>query len=195
TELRFTFPVTKPGRTLLKFQPYRIMSKTWPQSDALLKQNENWIPGGVVSLNRKADPNICFSRGEGCYVWDLEGNRYIDYQAGFAASFLGHNDPDVNAAVLKTINAQSVLMGAGPTHLEGDFADVFLKAVPTAESLQITTTGSEATFHAIRLARAITGRDHVIVMQGGYNGWHNDVSCNVISSPEDIGPRVSPGEY
>lgn len=171
------------------------MSKTWPQSDALLKQNENWIPGGVVSLNRKADPNICFSRGEGCYVWDLEGNRYIDYQAGFAASFLGHNDPDVNAAVLKTINAQSVLMGAGPTNLEGDFADVFLKAVPTAESLQITTTGSEATFHAIRLARAITGRDHVIVMQGGYNGWHNDVSCNVISSPEDIGPRVSPGEY
>src|SRR5690606_6931398 len=150
-------------------------------------------PGGVVSLNRKPDPNICFSRGEGSNVRDLEGNRYIDYQSRFAASFLGHKELDVIAVELKIINVQSVLMRAGPTNLEGDFADVFLKAVPTAESLQITTTGSEATFHAIRLARAITGRDHVIVMQGGYNGWHNDVSCNVISSPEDIGPRVSPG--
>ncbi|GAA4438194.1 glutamate-1-semialdehyde 2,1-aminomutase [Ravibacter arvi] len=171
------------------------MSKSWPQSSALLKQNEKWIPGGVVSLNRKSDPNICFTRGQGSHVWDLEGNRYIDYQAGFAASFLGHNDPDINKAVQDTLVSQSLLMGAGPTDLEGRFAELFCQSVPTAESIQITTTGSEATYHAIRLARAITGRDHIIVMQGGYNGWHNDVSCNVISTLEDVGARVSPGEY
>ncbi len=171
------------------------MSKTWPQSGELLKQNEQWIPGGVVSLNRKSDPNICFSKGQGAYAWDLEGNRYIDYQAGFAASFLGHNDPDVNNAVQQALSSQSILMGAGPTELEGRFAELFIRSVPTSESIQITTTGSEATYHAIRLARAITGRDHIIVMQGGYNGWHNDVSCNVISAAEDIGKRVSPGEY
>lgn len=171
------------------------MSKSWPNSYRVLKHNEKWIPGGVVSLNRKADPNIVFVKGQGAHVWDLEGNRYIDYQAGFAASFLGHNDPDVNQAVQETLSRQSVLMSAGPTDLEGEFAELFIEAVPTAESLQITTTGSEATYHAIRLARAVTGRDHVIVMQGGYNGWHNDVSCNVISSLTDIGDRVSPGEY
>ena len=171
------------------------MSKSWPQSNALLKQNEQWIPGGVVSLNRKSDPNICFSKGQGAYAWDLEGNRYIDYQAGFAASFLGHNDPDVNKAVQQTLTSQSILMGAGPTDLEGRFAELFIKSVPTTESVQITTTGSEATYHAIRLARAYTGREHVIVIQGGYNGWHNDVSCNVISTLQDIGERISPGEY
>lgn len=170
------------------------MSK-WSASAALVQKNEAWIPGGVVSLNRKSDPDICFSRGKGSLVYDLDGNEYIDYQAGFAASFLGHNDPDVNTAVAQTLQADSVLMGAGPTDLEGVFAEMFCRAVPGIEKLQITTTGSEATYHAIRIARAATKRDHIIVMQGGYNGWHNDVSCNIISNLEDIGARVSPGEY
>ncbi|MDQ6480048.1 aspartate aminotransferase family protein [Dyadobacter sp. LHD-138] len=171
------------------------MNLTWPKSSELLKNNEQWIPGGVVSLNRKSDPNICFSKGVGSHVWDLEGNRYIDYQAGFAASFLGHNDPDINQAVLNTLQSDSILMGAGPTDLEGEFAELFCKSVPTVESIQITTTGSEATYHAIRIARAVTGRNHIIVMQGGYNGWHNDVACNVISALNEVGERVSPGEY
>lgn len=126
---------------------------------------------------------------------DIDGNEYIDYQAGFAASFLGHNDPDVNAAVADTLREDRVLMGAGPTVLEGQFAELFCECVPFAESVQITTTGSEATYHAIRIARAVTKRDHIIVMQGGYNGWHSDVACNVISTLDDIGERVSPGEY
>ncbi|GAB3924900.1 aspartate aminotransferase family protein [Larkinella terrae] len=167
----------------------------WPKSEEVLKTNEQWIPGGVVSLNRKSDPNICFTRGNGSRVWDIEGNEYIDYQAGFAATFLGHNDPDINEAVRQALSTDTVLMGAGPTNLEGQFAELFCQSVPTVESLQITSTGSEATFHAMRIARAVTGRDHVIVIQGGYNGWHNDVSCNVISSLSDVGPRVSPGEY
>ncbi|MCE6991071.1 aspartate aminotransferase family protein [Dyadobacter sp. CY323] len=171
------------------------MNLTWPKSSELLKNNEQWIPGGVVSLNRKSDPNICFSKGTGSHVWDLEGNKYIDYQAGFAASFLGHNDPDINEAVLRTLQSDSVLMGAGPTDLEGRFAELFCKSVPTVESIQITTTGSEATYHAIRIARGVTGRNHIIVMQGGYNGWHNDVACNVISALADVGERISPGEY
>lgn len=167
----------------------------WEKSAALLQKNEQWIPGGVVSLNRKSTPNICFNTGNGSRVKDIEGNEYIDYQAGFAASFLGHNDPDVNAAVADTLREGVVLMGAGPTVMEGEFAELFCASVPTVESVQITTTGSEATYHAIRIARAVTKRDHIIVMQGGYNGWHSDVACNVISSLADVGERVSPGEY
>src|SRR5690606_18563321 len=71
----------------------------------------------------------------------------------------------------------------------------FCESVPTVEKIQITTTGSEATYHAIRIARAATGKDHVIIMQGGYNGWHNDVAANVISSLDEVGKRTSPGEY
>lgn len=89
------------------------MINSWLKSAAIITKNEKWIPGGVVSLNRKSEPNICFSKGKGSRVWDIEGNEYIDYQAGFAAAFLGHNDPDVNAAVLASINDDSVLMGAG----------------------------------------------------------------------------------
>lgn len=167
----------------------------WPISLQLLKNNEQWIPGGVVSLNRKCDPNICFSKGTGSRVWDIEGNEYIDYQAGFAAAFLGHNDPDVNQAVRNAITTDQILMGAGPTNLEGQLAALICKHVPTLDKVQLTTTGSEATYHAIRIARAATSKSHVIIMQGGYNGWHNDVAGNVISSSADIGPRVSPGEY
>jgi glutamate-1-semialdehyde 2,1-aminomutase len=67
--------------------------------------------------------------------------------------------------------------------------------VPCAESVQLLNTGSEATYQAIRLGRAFTGRDHIIRMQGGYNGWHNDVACNLMTPLADLGPRVSPGEY
>jgi len=168
---------------------------SWKKSSALLKNNEAWIPGGVVSLNRKSEPNICFSKGQGSRVWDIEGNEYIDYQAGFSAAFLGHNDPDVNQAVLDSISNQSVLMGAGPTDIEGEFAELFCRCVPGVDKIEITTTGSEATYHAIRISRAATGKDHIIIIQGGYNVWHNDVAGNVISSLDDIGPRVSPGEY
>src|SRR5579859_4044331 len=164
------------------------MSK-WSGSAELVQKNEAWIPGGVVSLNRKSEPNICFTHGVGSHVFDIDGNEYIDYQAGFAASFLGHNDPDVNKAVADSLTGDAVLMGAGPTELEGRFAELFCQYVPGIEKIQITSTGSEATYHAIRIARAVTNRDHIIVMQGGYNGWHNDVSCNVISTLEDIGAR------
>jgi len=167
----------------------------WPKSSELIKENERWIPGGVVSLNRKSEPNICFFKGIGSRVWDIDGNEYIDYHAGFSAAFLGHNDSDINEAVQEAIISDTILMGAGPTNLEGQFAELFCRCVPTVERIQITTTGSEATYHAIRIARAVTERDHIIKIQGGYNGWFNDVAGNVISSLIDIGDRVSPGEY
>ena len=160
-----------------------------------MARNDRWIPGGVVSLNRKVEPNLCFTRGRGSRVWDVDDNEYVDYQAAFSAVFLGHNDPNVNEAVSAALQDDRVLMGAGPTDREGELAELICGRLPGVEKLQITNTGSEATFHAIRIARAHTGRDDVIIMQGGYNGWHNDVAANVISDLAAIGPRVSPGEY
>lgn len=165
------------------------------ESEKLLLRNKNYIPGGVVSVNRAIEPEIAFARGEGASIWDVDGNQYLDYHAAFGPHFLGHNDPYVTEAVVKALRDRASLFGSGTTELEGVLAELICKHVPAAESVQVLNTGSEATYQAIRLARAVTGRDHIIRMQGGYNGWHNDVACNLMTPLSELGPRVSPGEY
>jgi glutamate-1-semialdehyde 2,1-aminomutase len=165
------------------------------KSSEILKRNRRFIPGGVVSVNRAAQPEIVFVKGQGAYIWDADGNQYIDYHAAFAPHFLGHNDPYVTDAVVSVLRKGASLYGSGTTELEGQLAELICRHIPAVESVQFLNTGSEATYQAIRLARAVTGRDHVIVMQGGYNGWHDDVSCNLMTPLDVIGPRVSPGEY
>jgi glutamate-1-semialdehyde 2,1-aminomutase len=169
--------------------------KNRTQSEQLLEHNRQFIPGGVVSVNRAADPAITFSRGEGARIWDLDGNEYLDYHAAFGPHFLGHNDPYVTNAVLRTLRDGSSLFGAGTTIREGVLAKLVCGHVPSAQSVQLLNTGSEATYQAIRLARAYTGRDHILRIQGGYSGWHNDVACNLMTPLSELGQRVSPGEY
>lgn len=165
------------------------------ESERLLARNKKYIPGGVVSVNRATIPPIAFAKGEGARIWDVDGNEYLDYHAAFGPHFLGHNDPYVTEAVIKVLRDGSSLFGAGTTELEGRLAELICKHVPAAESVQLLNTGSEATYQAIRLARAITGKSHIIRMQGGYNGWHNDVACNLMTPLSELGPRLSPGEY
>lgn len=169
--------------------------RSYPKSEIILQQNRQYIPGGVVSVNRSVNPQIVFSRAQGALLWDADGNEYIDYHAAFAPFILGHNDPEVNAAVELVMRDQASLFGAGTTKLEGELAELICTNVPWIESLQILNTGSEATAQAIRCARGVTGRDHIIIMQGGYNGWHNDVAANLMTPLQTLGPRISPGEY
>ena len=173
----------------------KVTPKLYPRSSELFERNRRVIPGGVVSLNRAVEPEIAFVRGQGSRLWDLDGNEYIDYHAAFACYLLGHNDPDVNAAVVRTIQEQQTLAGSGTSPAEGRLAELLVEHIPAVEQVQLTNTGSEATFHAIRLARAYTGRDGIVIMQGGYNGWHNDVAFNVMTPLEILGSRRSPGEY
>ncbi|MEK7404745.1 MAG: aspartate aminotransferase family protein [Acidobacteriota bacterium] len=169
--------------------------KSYPNSAEIFTRNRKYIAGGVVSLNRVVQPEIAFVKGRGAYIWDADGNRYIDYHAAFAPHFLGHNDRYVNAAVEKALGDGASLFGTGTTELEGRLAELICGNIAWVESVQLLNTGSEATYQAIRVARAATGRDHIIVMQGGYNGWHNDVACNLMTPLARVGPRVSPGEY
>jgi glutamate-1-semialdehyde 2,1-aminomutase len=165
------------------------------KSSEILKRNRRFIPGGVVSVNRAVQPEIVFVKGQGAYIWDADGNQYIDYHAAFAPHFLGHNDPYVTDAVISVLRRAASLYGSGTTELEGQLAELICQHVPAVESVQFLNTGSEATYEAIRLARAVTGRDHIIVMQGGYNGWHDDVACNLMTPLNVVGQRVSPGAY
>ncbi|MCI0622340.1 MAG: aspartate aminotransferase family protein [Acidobacteria bacterium] len=169
--------------------------RAYPKSAVIFERNRLFIPGGVVSVNRATQPEIVFVKGEGAHIWDADGNRYIDYHAAFAPHLLGHNDAEVTESVIQVLREGASLYGSGTTWLEGELAELICKHVPAVESVQLLNTGSEATYQAIRLARAVTGRDHVMVIQGGYNGWHNDVSCNLMTPLSQLGPRVSPGEY
>ena len=167
----------------------------YPKSEEILTANRRYIPGGVVSINRSVSPEIVFVRGEGPLIWDAEGNEYVDYHAAFAPHFLGHNDPDVTQAVEQVLRNGASLFGSGTTVLEGRLAELICTNIHFVDSVQFLNTGSEATYQAIRVSRAATGRDHIICTQGGYNGWHNDVSCNVMTPLSVLGGRVSPGEY
>jgi glutamate-1-semialdehyde 2,1-aminomutase len=162
---------------------------------SLLTHNSAYIPGGVSSTNRIIDPPLSFSKGAGAYLWDIDGKRYIDYHAAFAPHFLGHNFAPVNEAVVESLHSGASLFGAGPSQLEGRLAELLCKNVPAVDKVCLQNTGSEATSLAIRLSRTITGRQHFIVMQGGYNGNHDELACNVFNTIAEIGPRVSPGEY
>jgi glutamate-1-semialdehyde 2,1-aminomutase len=168
---------------------------SYPVSAGILRKNQDFISGGVISINRSVQPEIVFTKAEGAYLWDAEGNRYIDYHAAFAPHFLGHNDAYVSEAVKRAIDDGWSLFGSGTTKFEGKLAELVCTHIPWVERVQFLNTGSEGTSEAIRLARAATGLDHIIVMQGGYNGWHNDVACNLMTPLSQIGPRVSPGEY
>jgi len=148
------------------------------------------IPGGVNSGQRRVPglEDLVVTATSGATFTDAEGRTYTDYHAAFGPPLLGHNDRDVDAAVAAT--ARSVgLMGVGVTPVEIELAERLCELVPSVERVLLTETGSEATFHAIRVARAATGRRHVIKFQGCYHGWHDAVAMNVISLPENVGRR------
>ena len=164
-------------------------------SAAVIARAEKYIPGGTTSINRKVEPAIAFARGTGAYLYDVAGNRYTDYHAAFAPYLLGHNAPCVENAVRRAMHDNWTLTGTGTTPWEATAAELLTRCVASLQRVQFTTTGSEATYHALRLSRAYTGRDHIVVMQGGYNGWHDEVACNVMTPVSAIGGRVSRGEY
>jgi glutamate-1-semialdehyde 2,1-aminomutase len=171
------------------------MSKPTRLAD-LLRHNQAYIPAGISSANRIIDPPIAFVKGQGAHLWDIDGRRYIDYHAAFAPYFLGHNFAPVNQAAMDVLSAGDSLFGAGVSVIEGRLAELLCTKIGGAvQKVVLLNTGSEATSFAIRLSRAITQRKHFIVMQGGYNGNHDELAVNVFNSLEEIGPRVSPGEY
>ncbi|ACZ42871.1 aminotransferase class-III [Thermobaculum terrenum ATCC BAA-798] len=146
------------------------------------------IPGGVNSNNRALPWPMAIVRAEGAYFYDADGNRYLDYHAAFGPIILGHNHPAVNAAVREAMERVD-LVGTAVTDLEVLLAEKISEHVPSAEMVALCNSGSEATYLAIRLARAVTGRPSIVKFQGTYHGWHDAVAMNVISPPERIGRK------
>jgi glutamate-1-semialdehyde 2,1-aminomutase len=150
---------------------------------SLLEEAQIYAPGGLHTSIRMIDPPLCVRRAKGAYVWDENGKHYIDYHAAFAPVILGHCFSQVIERVTETIR-DADLYGVSTTYLELALAKKIVAHVPSAEKVLLCCTGSEATFHAIRLSRAVTGRRKIVKFQGCYHGWHDYVLRNVISEPQ-----------
>jgi glutamate-1-semialdehyde 2,1-aminomutase len=140
----------------------------------------------VSGAIRSVEPAITFTRATGAYLFDAEGRRYIDYLGGFGPILLGHCHPEVNQCVAQTLSTVD-LIGVGAHELEVQLAEKICQHVLCAEKVIFCNSGSEATYLALRLARAVTGRQKIIKFQGCYHGWHDAVLMNVISEPERVG--------
>ncbi|MEA2024961.1 MAG: aspartate aminotransferase family protein [Actinomycetota bacterium] len=137
------------------------------------------------------DDTLVIDRGEGAYVYDMDGNRYIDYQLGFGPIILGHGHKPVADAVAEAAARGTVF--AMTTALEIEAALAMRNAIPWLDALRFTNTGTEATMHAIRLARAVTGRDLIVKFEGAYHGAHDYVGYSTAGAPlGNLGNRRSP---
>jgi glutamate-1-semialdehyde 2,1-aminomutase len=150
---------------------------------ALMEEARRYVPGGLHTSIRMIEPPLCVRRAKGAYLWDEDGKRYIDYHAAFAPVILGHCYPQVVDRVAETIR-EADLYGVSTTYLELALAKKIVAHLPSIEKVLLCCTGSEATFHAIRLSRAVTGRRKIVKFQGCYHGWHDYVLRNVISEPQ-----------
>jgi len=160
-------------------------------SSKLYEQACRVIPGGVNSAVRNLMPPLVIKRAEGAKLWDVDDNEYLDFHGAFGPPLLGHNHPGVRHRVIEALQA-GILPGVGATELEIQVARKITQHVPSAERVLLCNTGSEATFHALRVARAVTGRKKIIKFQGCYHGVHDYVLRNVASPADRVG-KLDPG--
>lgn len=145
------------------------------RSQELLARARQLIPGASQTMSKgptqwaQGIAPTYLSRADGCRVWDVDGNEYLDFPMALGPMILGHRHPAVNRAIVEQL--ESGITFTLPHPLEIDVAERLVAAVPGVERVRFAKTGSDATSAAIRLARALTGRDRVIA--AGYHGWHD----------------------
>lgn len=144
-------------------------------SESLFTRAKKVLPGGVNSPVRAyravgLTPRF-ISKADGAYIWDAEGNKYIDFVCSWGPMILGHNHPVIREAVEKAI--QDSLSFGAPTQREVDIAELMVKMVPNIEMVRMVNSGTEAVMSALRLARGATGRNKIIKFEGCYHG-HSD---------------------
>lgn len=145
------------------------------QNETLFEQSQRLIPGGVNSPVRAfksvGGTPLFFKRGQGAYVWDADGRRYIDYVNSWGPMIVGHCHPEVVQAV-QAAAAEGLGFGA-PTAAELEIAETLCRILPSLEMVRLVSSGTEATMTAIRLARGFTGRSRIVKFEGCYHG-HSD---------------------
>jgi len=165
------------------------------KSEKLFKRALNLIPGGVNSPVRafKAvnSKPLFITKASGSKIWDVDGNKFIDYVMSWGPLILGHAHPEVISAV-KNVLKNGTSYGA-PTEIEVKLAELIKKMMPSVELVRMVNSGTEATMSAIRLARAYTGRKKVIKFEGCYHGHADSFLVKAGSGATTLGIPSSPG--
>ncbi|MFB6086826.1 MAG: aspartate aminotransferase family protein [Halodesulfurarchaeum sp.] len=160
-------------------------------SERLHEAATDVFPGGVSHNIRYHEPHPLYvDSADGATIRDVDGNEYVDYWMNHQTSILGHAHPDVVDAV--TEQAEDGLHYGTPNELGLRFARRILDAFPAAERLRFTSSGTEATMYAVRIARATSGKDHVLKAQGGWHGGNTDLSKGVHSPFDESTTRGLP---
>ena len=168
------------------------MPDKYSKTRAAFKKAKQLMPWGVSSNFRYwGDDTPVVSRAKGAYIWDVDGNRFIDYRLAFGPIILGHADERVNEKVTQAIGDGTLF---AHTHLlEIDVAERMVRMCPGLEMVRFACSGTEATMHALRIARAYTNREKIIKFEGGYHGFYDYMLFSTPYTPVgSIGSRRSP---
>jgi glutamate-1-semialdehyde 2,1-aminomutase len=164
-----------PGASLSNSRIVAAYRERTRGSADLAHQAGALLPSGIAHDSRHVDPyGIYVARALGPHKWDVDGNRYIDFFGGHGALILGHCHPDVVSAV-STALAEGTQFGASHPKEIG-WARAIQRLVPSAERVRFTSSGTEATLMALRLARAFTGRQTLLRFKGHFHGWHDHMT-------------------
>ncbi len=165
------------------------------RSESLFEASRTHIPGGVNSPVRAfrgvGGTPVFFTDGEGAWLTDADGRRYVDYVCSWGPMVLGHRNPEVLAAVRAQLD-HGLGYGA-PTELELRMAEKLCSLVPSMDKVRMVNSGTEATMSAIRLARGFTGRDHIVKFEGCYHGHADVLLVSAGSGALTLGVPSSPG--
>ena len=144
-----------------------------PASEALFEIAESTMPGaGLGGYSLAREIRLIYSHGRGSRMWDVDGREYIDYVGGAGALILGHSHPSVTRACQEQMARGAHVFGS-LNDMAIKLAERLVRDIPCAEKITYSTTGSEATAYAMRLARAYTGRDKILKFEGAYHGNHD----------------------
>jgi glutamate-1-semialdehyde 2,1-aminomutase len=155
-----------------------------------------YLAGGVSAstrVNRALGHALLFDRAEGCRVWDLDGKEYIDLCCSHGATLLGHGDPRVRRAVEAALARGAACSYENELHTE--LARLLCETVPCLERVRFTCSGSEATMHCIRLARAFAGRTKLLKFEGNFHGYHDQVMYAIGTPADRLGPEEAPSAF
>jgi glutamate-1-semialdehyde 2,1-aminomutase len=167
----------------------RLLDRT-TASKALFERALGTLPMGVGSSFQMGDPYpIYLTHGHGPNVWDVDGNEYIDTHGGFGCMVYGHAHPKIVEAITRA--AARGTHFAAPTPEAVELAEVICERYDM-EQVRFCNSGTEATMHAIRIARAHTGRDHIVKAEGSYHGHHDTVMFSVVPGADVMGGRDLP---
>ena len=154
------------------------------------------LAGGVSSstrLNRALGHPMYFARAEGCRVWDLDNRPYYDLCCSHGATLLGHGDPRVKVAVERALSTGAACSYEDESQAE--LAELLCQTIPCYERVRFTSSGTEATMHTIRLARAFTGRSKLLKVEGNFHGYHDQVMFSIGTPADALGPETSPAAW